>query len=110
MADSSPLAGLLDQASHVFWLAQQLGESLKREHGGREFEYHVLEPNAWRRHRAALEEYSNAVQALTDVIQNPPAGFAVLFATGFCTFMRGSSPERSPIARPSQQAATPSGH
>jgi hypothetical protein len=76
MADLPPLAGLLDRASHVFSLAQQLGECLKREHVGGEFKFHAREPNAWRRHRPAFEEYSNAVLALKDVIQSPPAGFA----------------------------------
>lgn len=76
MADSSPLAGLLDRASHVFSLAQQLGASFERERGADEFRYHDRELHSWRRHRPACEEYCKAVLDLKDAIQNPPQSFA----------------------------------
>jgi hypothetical protein len=75
MADVSPLAGLLDRAGNVFFLALQLGRTFHEE---RQIQGGVgrIDPTGWDRHQPAFNEFCAAVLDLRDAMQNPPDGFA----------------------------------
>jgi hypothetical protein len=75
MADTSPLAGLLDRAGNVFSLAGQLGRAFREEHGTAGG-FRQIDPTGWDRHQPAFKEFCAAVLDLCDAMQNPPDGFA----------------------------------
>jgi hypothetical protein len=74
MADSSPLAGLLDRAGNVFNLAWQLGRTFQKERGTGGG-LRQIDPTSWSRHQPAFNKFCNAVLDLRDAMQNPPDGF-----------------------------------
>lgn len=76
MADTSPLAGLLDRAGLVFSLADQLGWAFQREREGQGKVVKVVDPTSWECHRPAFDEFCAAVLELREPMQNPPDGFA----------------------------------
>ncbi len=73
MADSSPLAGLLDRAGKVFSLAGKLGRAFHEEHQG---QGRQIAPSGWNHHATAFDEFCAALLDLRDAMQNPPDGFA----------------------------------
>lgn len=75
MADTSPLAGLLDRAGKVFLLAWRLGRTFQQERGT-EDGVRQIDPEGWDRHEPAFNEFCAAVLDLRDTMQNPPEGFA----------------------------------
>jgi hypothetical protein len=77
MADNSPLAGLLDRAGHVFYLAFQLGRTFQEERGTGGGVRQV-DPTSWGRHQPAFNEYCAAILDMRDAMQNPPDGFALV--------------------------------
>jgi hypothetical protein len=74
MADSSPLAGLLDRAGHVFDLTWQLGRTFQEERGTGGG-LRQIDPRSWSRHQPTFNKFCNAVLDLRDAMQNPPDGF-----------------------------------
>ncbi len=72
MADSSPLAGLLDQADHVFSLAGKLGRAFHEEHRQRREQ---IVAARWEQHAETFKDFCASVLGLRDAIQNPPDGF-----------------------------------
>lgn len=76
MADSTPLAGLLDRAGSVFSLADRLGFAFRDEYDRQGTGLRTVDPTAWSRHKAAFNTFSAAVLDLRDEMQNPPNGFA----------------------------------
>jgi hypothetical protein len=75
MADTSPLADLLDRAGNVFSLAWHLGRTFQEER-----ETGRIDPTAWDRHKPAFDEFCAAVLDLRGAMQNPPDGFAPVAA------------------------------
>src|SRR5262245_25479166 len=74
MEDPSPLAGLLDRADHVFFLAWELGRTFHQERGpGGGFRQ--IDSTSWGRHQPAFDEFCTALLDLRDAVQNPPVGF-----------------------------------
>lgn len=73
MADSSPLAGLLDRAGKVFSLAGNLGRAFHEEHQG---QGRQIDPAGWNRHAPDFDNFCAALLDLRDAMQNPPDGFA----------------------------------
>jgi hypothetical protein len=73
MADTSPSAGLLDRAGHVFSLAQELGSKFQAEHE-RQRESGRIDPSAWPRFKPRFEQFSTAIHELGDFARNPPQG------------------------------------
>jgi hypothetical protein len=92
MADTSPLAGLLDRASHVFRLAWQLARTFQEERGtGGGFRQ--IDPTSWTRNQPTFNEFCAAILDLRDAMQNPPEGFfpvaqALLKAAGIAKQIR----------------------
>jgi hypothetical protein len=72
MADSSPLAGLLDRAGKVFSLAGKLGRAFYEERQG---QGRQIDPAGWYRHAPEFDEFCAALLNLRDAMQNPPDGF-----------------------------------
>ena len=72
MADSSPLAGLLDRAGNVFSLAGELGRAFSEEHPGHGRQ---TGESGWNRHAGTFEEFCTALLDLRDAMQSPPDGF-----------------------------------
>ena len=72
MADSSPLAGLVDRAGNVFSLAGRLGR-LFREVGRRRAAR--FDPSIWEQHAPVFNDFCSGLFELGDAIQNPPDGF-----------------------------------
>jgi len=73
MADSSPLAGLLDRAGNVFSVAGKLGRAFHEEHQAQRGQ---VDAASWDRHKPAFDEFCAALLDLRDAMQNPPDGFA----------------------------------
>jgi|GEM_PF-3071927 len=73
MADTSPLAGLLDRAGEVFSLAGKLGRAFHEEHQERR-----IDPAGWNHHAVEFDQFCAAVLELRNAMQNPPDGFAPL--------------------------------
>ena len=74
MADTSPLAGLLDRAGPVFLLAWQLGRAFQEERGT-QGAFGQSDSKDWDRHQPVYDEFCAAVLDLRDVMQKPPEGF-----------------------------------
>lgn len=73
MADSSPLAGLLDRAGNVFSLAGKLGRAFHEEHQG---QHAQIDAASWKRHAGVFDEFCTKILDLQSSMQNPPDGFA----------------------------------
>jgi hypothetical protein len=73
MADSSPLAGLLDRAGNVFSLAGKLGRAFHEEGESRAINF---DPSIWQHHAPTFNEFCAALLDLRNAMQNPPDGFS----------------------------------
>jgi len=76
MADTSPLAGLLDRAGHVFGLANELGWAFSKDRKRRGEGFKLSDPHGWERHESDFNEFYSSLLELQAPMQNPPAGFA----------------------------------
>src|SRR5262245_40999810 len=76
MADTSPLAGLLDRAGRVFSLAGQLACAFTDEYDRQGDVPRQIDPAAWSRQQPSFNGFCDALLDLSDEMQNPPDGFA----------------------------------
>jgi hypothetical protein len=73
MADSSPLAGLLDRAGKVFSLAGKLGRAFHEDH---QRQAGQSDPAGWNRHTRRFEEFCASLLGLRDAMESPSDEFA----------------------------------
>jgi hypothetical protein len=75
MAETSPLASLLDLAGEIFSLAHQLGESF---HQRALSPASLFDPSAWEAIAPMFDEFCATPLDLRDAMQNPPKGFTAV--------------------------------
>ena len=80
MDDLSGPGGLLEQASNVFTLAQQLAETFEGKPDRSDVERPEGEPQNWSLHRPAFAELCDAVLAMRDVMETPPSSSRAIAA------------------------------
>ncbi len=96
MADENPLAGLLDRAGKVFFLAGELGRAFheKFQRQGRQ-----IDPADLNHHAPTFNKYCAALLDLRDAMQNPPDGFATV-AKPLLEAARSAKDIRDTLQRP----------